>query len=353
MICVRSSIAMAGYRTPVLLFVDNARADFFRAARLSFTNPPAPINVFIGNQKNGDKRVLSSRIRLSHEEVIERIELPDPEAADLLQVRRAVWLGFYRSWLVSTGNGQESTLTKLPTWMAEGVIRKMDQPTWTADIDRVLSLWSHAALPSAAEMLAAKNGSDTEPALGTVMVAYLSERKTPETKPVLDGLIKAAAQGNDWTPERICTAITGTSDLEKLDADLDLWLLTLAQKVVKPGATTQGVVERFRSSLLIYPSDYGKFFDHSKPCITFQELVQYAQDPLFRQAAVGQAKWIRMGAIGRDERLNDLAESYVAFLQAFASGKKTGEMIRLLMQAEAQRRELEQTVRDGKTLTSE
>ncbi len=353
MICVRSSIAMAGYRTPVLLFIDNARADFFRAARLSFTTPPAPIHIFIGNQKNGDTRVLSSRIRLSHEEVIERIELPDPEAADLTQVRRAVWLGFYRSWLVSSGGGHESTLTKLPTWMAEGVIRKMDQATWTADIDRVLTLWSHAALPSAAAMLSAKNGANTEPALGTVMVAYLSERKTPEEKPVLDGLIKSAAQGNDWTPERICTTITGATDLEKLDTDLDLWLLTLSQKVVKPGTTTQGVVERFRSSLLIYPSDYGKFFDHIKPCITFQELVQHAQDPLFRQAAVGQAKWIRMGAIGRDERLNDLAESYVAFLQAFASGKKSGEMIRLLMQAEAQRRELEQTVRDGKTLTSE
>jgi hypothetical protein len=353
MICVRSSIAMAGYRTPVLLFVDNARADFFRAARLSFTNPPAPINIFIGNQKNGDKRVLSSRVRVSHDEVIERIELPDPEAADLLQVRRAVWLGFYRSWLVSNGGGHESTLTKLPTWMAEGVIRKMDQTTWTTDIDRFLYLWSHAALPSAAEMLAPKNGSDTEPAVGTVMVAYLSERKTLETKPVLDALIKAAAQGSDWTPERICSAITGTTELEKLDADLDLWLLTLSQKVVKPGTTTQGVVERFRSSLLIYPSDYGKFFDHSKPCITFQELIEHAKDPLLRQAAVGQAKWVRMGAIGRDERLNDLAESYVAFLHAFASGKKSGEMIRLLMQAEAQRRELEQTVRDGKTLTSE
>jgi hypothetical protein len=104
---------------------------------------------------------------------------------------------------------------------------------------------------------------------------------------------------------------------------------------------------------LIYPSDYGKFFNTSKPCITFHELIDYANDPVLRQAAVGQSKWVRMNAIGRDETLINLAESYVAFLDAFASGKKGGEFARLLMIAEAQRKELEQAVRDGKTLKSE
>lgn len=346
-------MAMAGYRTPVLIFADNARADFFRATRLSITNQPTPITIFIGNQRDGDKRVFSSRIRLSSDEVIERIELPDPEAADLLHVRRAIWLAFYRSWLVSTGGGHEVTLTKLPTWMAEGIIRKMDKITWAADIDRVLQLWSHAALPSARELLAAKNATATEPALGTVMAAYLSERKTLEGENVLDALIKAAALGKDWTPERICATITNTSDLDKLDENLDLWLIALALKVVTPGTTSEGNVERFRSSLLIYPADYGKFFSTSKPCITFHELLAYTSDPLLRQAAAGQARWVRMGAIGRDELLMNLAERYVAFLDAFASGKKGGELIRLLMLAEAQRKELEQTVRDGKTLKSE
>jgi hypothetical protein len=60
-----------------------------------------------------------------------------------------------------------------------------------------------------------------------------------------------------------------------------------------------------------------------------------------------------MGAIGRDETLGNLAERYATFLEAFATGKKGGELIRLLMLAEAQRKELEQTVRDGKTLKSE
>ncbi|MEI7946269.1 MAG: hypothetical protein WCJ02_06210 [bacterium] len=353
MICVRSSMAMAAYRTPVLMFADNARTDFFRATRLTIINQPAPINIFIGTKRDGDTRVFSSRIRLSDDEVIERIELPDPEAADLMHLRRAIWLAFYRSWLVSAGGGNEATLTKLPTWMAEGVIRKMDKTTWAIDIDRVLQLWSHAALPTARDLLTAQNGATTEPALGTVMATYLSERKTHEGKSVLDTLIKAAAQGNDWTPERICSAITNASDLDKLDENLDLWFLSLTKKVVIPGTTSEGIVERFRASLLIYPSDYGKFFNTNKPCITFHELTDYANDPLLRQAATGQARWVRMSAIGRDETLTNLAESYIAFLDAFVSGKKGDELVRLLMLAETQRKELEQAVRDGKTLKSE
>lgn len=353
LLCVRSSMAMAAYRTPVLMFADNARTDFFRATRLAITNQPAPINIFIGNKRDGDKRVLSSRIRLSSDEVIERIELPDPEAADLIHLRRAIWLAFYRSWLVSTGGGQEATLTKLPTWMAEGVIRKMDKTTWATDIDRVLQLWSHAALPTARELLAAKNATTNEPAIGTVLAAYLSERKTLEGKNVLDALIKSAAQGNDWTPERICSTITNTSDPDKMDEDLDLWLLSLTKKVVTPGTTSEGIVERFRASLLIYPSDYGKFFNTSKPCMTFHELLEYADDPLLKKAAAGQARWIRMAAIGRDETLTKLAESYIAFLDAYASGKKGGELAHLLTLAEVQRKDLEQAIKDGKTLKSE
>jgi hypothetical protein len=346
-------MAMAGYRTPVLMFADNARTSFFRATRLTFAIPPAPITLFLGNKKDGDTCVLSTRIRVSSDEVIERIELPDPEAADLMLLRCAIWRAIYRSWLVSAGGGHEATLMKLPTWLAEGVIRKIDPTTWSLDIDRVLQLWSHAVLPSAQELLAAKNAASIEPALGTVLAAYLAERKTYEGKNLFDALIKTASQNNDWTPERISSAITGTRDLDKLDKDLDLWLISLAKKIATPGMTTEGCLERFRASLLIYPSDYGKFFNTSKPYITFHELISYANDPLFQKAAASQAKWVRMGAIGRDATLSNLAERYATFLEAFASGKKGGELIRLLMLAEAQRKELEQTVRNGKTLKSE
>jgi len=353
LICVRSSLAMARYRTPVLLFADNVRSEFLRSARLTFTNPPAQLEIMIGNKRDGDTQVLSSRICISEKDVLERIELPDPEAADLTLFRRAIYLALYRSWLVASSGGTEATLSKLPIWLVEGAIRKMDKTTWSADIDRVLSLWSHAQLPPAHALLIAKNGSASEPALGAVLVAYLSERKGLEGKKPLDVLIKNASIGDDWSIEKIAVAITQTTDLQRLDEDLDLWLLALSKKVVLPGMTSEGVLQRFRSSLLIYPSDYGKLFNPKKPYITLQDLLETKDDPALRKAARGQARRIGMEAIGRDATLLGVAESYVSFLEAYASGKTGTDLERLLVDAEAQRKAIEQAVQTGKTVRSE
>jgi hypothetical protein len=344
---------MAGYRTPVLFFTDNTRSEFLRIARLTFANPPAPLEILIGNKRDGDTQVLASRICLSEKEVVERIELPDPETADLTLFRRAIYQALYRSWLVSSSGGTEVTLTKLPLWLTEGAIRKMDKTTWATDIDRILWLWSHAALPPAQELLLAKNKAASEPAIGTVLVAYLSERKGSEGKIPFDTLLKNASSGNDWSIEKIAGAITGTPDLQLLDEDMDLWFLSLSKKVVLPGMTSEGVLQRFRSSLLIYPSDYGKVFDSKKPYLTFQALLETKDDFVLKKAALGQARRIGVAAIGRDTTLTGLAERYIAFLEAYASGKTGADLARLLADAEAQRKGVEQAVQAGKSLRSE
>jgi len=353
LICVRSSQAMAGYRTPVLLFTDNARSEFFRASTLTFTSPPAQLEIVIGNKRDGDKQVLSSRLRLSERDVVERIELPDPEAADLALLRQAIWASLYRSWLVVSSGGEEKTLTKIPRWVAEGAVRKMDKATWASDIDRVLSLWSQALLPPARVLLAAKSDATTEPALGSALVAFLSERRGTEGKRPLDVLLKNAGTGADWAAEKVAAATTETTDLEKLDEELDLWLLALSKKVVLPGMTSEGVLQRFRASLLIYPSDYGKVFSSTRPCITLQDLLKTRDDPILKKAALGQARRIGLAVIGRDAALIGVAERYIAFLEGYATGKKDAELVQLLMLADAQQKALEQAVKDGKTVRSE
>jgi hypothetical protein len=353
LICVRSSLAMAGYRTPVLLFTDNARSEFSRAAPLTFTTPPAQLEIVIGNKRDGTTQVLASRLRLSEKDVVERIELPDPETADLTLLRRAIWAALYRSWLVVSSGGEEKTLAKLPLWLAEGAVRKMDKATWASDIDRGLSLWSQAALPPARVLLAAKNEATTEPALGSILVAFLSERRGTEGKRPLDVLLKNAGAGADWSPEKVAAALNGTTDLEKLDEELDLWLLSLSKKVVLPGMTSEGVLQRFRASLLIYPSDYGIVFNSTRPYITFHELLKTKDDPVLKKAALGQARRIGLDIIGRDKVLNGVAERYIAFLEGYATGKKDAELVQLLTLAEAQQKALEQAVKDGKTVRSE
>lgn len=353
LICVRSSQAMAGYRTPVLLFTDNIRSEFFRATVLTFTNPPAQLEIVIGNKRDGDTQVLSSRLRLSDKDVVERIELPDPETADLALLRRAIWTALYRSWLVVSSGGEEKTLTKIPRWVAEGAVRKMDKATWANDIDRVLSLWSQASLPPARVLLAAKSEATTEPALGSALVAFLSERRGAEGRRPLDVLLKNAGIGADWSPEKVAAAVTETTDLEKLDEELDLWFLALSKKIVLPGMTSEGVLRRFRASLLIYPSDYGKVFNSTRPYITFRELLKTKDDPVLKKAALGQARRIGLAVIGRDKALVGAAERYIAFLEGYAKGMKDTECAQLLTLAEAQQQALEQAVKDGKTVRSE
>lgn len=361
-VTVRSSAAMEGYRAPVLMFVQRAREEFLRAANLKMAAKDLSLDVAIGNQRDGDTRVLAGRVRLRDGGVGERIELPDPEAADLALLRYHVWMALYRSWLVSA-SGSEAVLERLPVWLMEGAVRRMDTETWPADVDRALLLWSRACLPTAQDLLVAESAAfEAEPSLGAVLADYLMSRKVfmaaPAQAPavgrevresVLDALIREAAKGQAWDVERLAEWVTGDADALALDRDLDLWLSALGRKVLVPGLTTEGTVRRFRANLLIYPTDYGIFFDQRKPWMTFQELAASA-DPALRKAAVRHVVQVQMAVAGRDSTLLALAEAYSQFLRAVAAGKKPKEVNVLLMKAEAQRKGLEEALKGGKMI---
>jgi hypothetical protein len=243
----------------------------------------------------------------------------------------------------------------------------MDAVAWPRDVDRALLLWSHACLPTATDIFAAENAAVVaEPAVGAVLADYLSGRRVSTNVTavavsgtdrraaggsVLDALVRGAGDGQAWSAERIAKLVTGEGDVAALDRDLDLWLATLGRKVLVPGLTTEGTLRRFRASLLIYPSDYGKFFNQRKPWVTFQELALAAPaDPVLRRAAASHVLNVQMAAVGRDGTFLALTDAYAAFLKAVASGKKPGEVSLLLMRAEAQRRGLEDALADGRVL---
>jgi len=383
-------MAMEGYRAPILMFVQRVREEFLRAAGLKVSVQDFALEVLVGNQRDGDTRVLSARVRLSNGNVCERIELPDPEAADLERLKRCVGMALYRSWLVSVGGG-EAVLERLPAWLAEGAVRRMDVETWPSDVDRVLLLWSRARLPTAQDLLAAENAAAAaEPALGAVLADYLMNRKvSANTAPpaasdaagvrnaaaasdaagvrnaaaasdaagvrnaaaasVLDAFIRDTSKEQPWTVEQVATLVTGRSDLSALDMDLDLWFAALGRKVLVPGLTTEGMLRRFRANLLIYPADYGKFFDQRKPWMTFQELAA-STDAEMRKAVAAHVLKLQMAVVGRDSTLLALADAYSQFLRAVATGKKPKEVNVLLMNAEAQRKGLEEALKGGKMI---
>jgi hypothetical protein len=347
-VVVYAPAAKAGYRAPVLVFVDRTRAELSRAARLTFGSQACPLEVAIGGKSDGDTSVLASRLRDRDGGVRERIELPDPEAADLSELRRAICAALLRSWMVVAG-GAEATMRELPSWLVGGVVRYMDHETRLADTDRMLLLWSHACLPSAAELFAADSlAAKTEPAVAAMLASWFLERR--QNVNPFEALLRGAAAGTAWSPAVASRLLTGSDNLTAFDAALDLRLLAEGRVVIKPGATTSGIVRRFRAHLLLFPSDYGKTLDTKRAWLTFQEAVVLADDPAIRRCAAAKAMTLRMAAFGRDGMLLAVSEGYAAFLVALARGEKQGELSRLLMVAEGMRRELERRTAQGAVL---
>jgi hypothetical protein len=347
-VVVYAPSSKAGYRAPVLVFVDRTREELRRTTRLKLGSQACVLEIALGGKSDGDTRVLASRLRDREGGLHERIELPDPEAADLSKFRRALCVALLRSWMVDAG-GTEATMREPPAWLFDGVIRYMDHETRQADLDRMLLLWSHACLPSAVELFAADSLAATrEPAVAAMLVNWFLEKRPNINS--FEALLRGAATGTAWRPEGAGLLLAGTDQPAAFDAALDRWLLSEGRVVIKPGLTTAGIVRRFRAHLLLYPADYGKTLDASRPWLTFHEVVALADDPAVRSGVAEKEAPLRAAAFGRDGMLLAVSEAYVAFMTAFARGEKQGELSRLLMEAEGMRKELEHRTAQGAVL---
>lgn len=347
-VSVYAPVSKAGYRAPVLLFVDRTREELQRALRLKFGSQLCPLEVVIGGKSDGDQRVLSSRLREESGRYKERIELPDPEAADLGRFRRAVFVAMLRGWMVEAG-GAEATPQDLPLWLIDGVLRSANREARQADTDRTLLLWSRACLPVASELFAFDSVAATrEPAVAAVLAGWFLE-KHPTGIP-FESLLRAAATGTPWEAGRVASLLAGTEDPAAFDEALDRWLLAEGRQVIMPGLTTKEIVRRFRSHLLLYPCDYDKNIGQEKAGLTFQEAAARADDQAVRSVAQNQAVSIRMSVLGRDGMLLAVSEAYARFLEALARGEKRGELSRLLVVAEGMRKELEHKTARGEVL---
>lgn len=338
-VVIRAPFASRNYRGPVLIFVDRTREELMRATHLKLGSPLCPLEVVLGERQEQDKRVLSSRVVSPEGSVNERIELPNPETADLEAFRRAVCIALLRAWMVTEG-GREGEMQDVPLWLINGVVRYTGRETRQADIDRTLALWSRACLPPAIALFAAESVATTqEPEVTAVLASWFLEKR-PEGNP-FEILLRKAAKGEKWRPEMGALLLTGTSDATAFDSALDRWLVGLRGTVVKPGLTTVGILRRFRSLLLLYPAFYGTTFGNNQSSITFQEAVMCADSLEVRQRAVIQASWVELGAVGRDGMLLAVAEAYAAFLRGLSAGETKGTLSKMLLEAEAMRRDLE------------
>lgn len=338
-VVVYAPTTKAGYRMPVLIFVNQWRDELQRVLRLKLGSQACLLEVAIGGKSDGDKRVLTVRLQDAGGGVRERIELPDPEAADLEAFRRAICVALLRAWMVDAG-GTAATMRDVPVWLVDGVLRYMNRDMRQADVDRTLRLWSRACLPPAGGLLAFDSAAATrETAVAAVLASWFLEKRQEGS--VFETLLRRAATGSDWSAERAGQLLAGTNDLCQVDAYVDGRMLAETHVVTKPGLTTEGIVRRFRSHLLLYPAFYDKTWGHNEPWCSFQEAVARSTDPDVRASAALLAPRVKLAAIGRDGMFLALAEAYTTFLEALAHGESQAALSQLLEDAEGMRRTLE------------
>jgi hypothetical protein len=344
-VAVYAPRSKAGYRMPVLTFVTQHSADLQRTLRLKLGSQACPLEIVIGGKSDGDTRVLAARLRDPGGGVRERIDLPDPETADLALLRRAVSVALLRAWMVDAG-GTEATMRDLPMWLVDGILRYMNRDQRQADMDRTLWLWARAGLPAAAALVAADSAAATrEPAVAAVLASWFMDRRDGVS--LFETLLRGAATGTAWSSDGAARLLMNADDPVRFDEWVDQRLLAEGRMVARPGLTTDGIVRRFRAHLLLYPAFYGKKLGEQHVWCSFQEAVPQAGDPEVRSAASAQRLRVKMAAVGRDGMLLAVSEAYDAFLEALAKGAKQGELDRLLREAEGMRRTLEERAGRG------
>ena len=349
-LAIYAPAAKMGYRVPVLTFAARTREELERTSRLKFGAQKCPLEIAIGDKSDGDTRVLTARLRDSDGGIRERIELPDPEAADLVLFRRAVCVALLRSWMVEAG-GTDETMKDVPMWLIDGVVRHMDYESRQSDLDRVLLLWSRACLPPAAELFAAESSAaKREPSLAAVLAGWFLEKRPRGQSNLFEALLRGAATGTPWTSSRASSLLAGVDDPVAFDQAFDLWLLSEGRQVVRPGITTDGIVRRFRAHLQFFPSDCGKAMNPKRATLPLREMLPLASDPDVKKNALDLAMRVKMSALGHDGTLIAVSEGYVRFLNGFAHGANLEELSRMLTDAETMRGELEKKTARGEVL---
>ena len=351
-IVIHAPMAKSLYRSPVLVFADRARQDLGRATRMKFEPENGILDIVIGNKSDGDKSVLSSRQKDSATGAVrERIDLPDAEHADLGRLRVAVCTAFLRLWITDAAP-DPTKAADLPDWLLEGLVRYLNRETRQQDLDRTLLLWSRACLPPAAQLVAADSeAASKEPAVAAVLAGWLLEKKA--TGAPLEAILRDAARGEKWSVPAASKLLAGTDDPFAFDECLDRKLLADGRKIIVPGVTTDGVIARFRATLLLYTPLSDNFMYTSAFGKSFREAIAEADDPACRAEAFEQAGRVKLAAVGRDGTLLAVSDAYTKFLLALAQGEKPAELMQLLADAEVRRSAMEQRAAKGEVLSAE
>lgn len=333
-----------GLRWPVLQFADRFGDEFFRVTRLARGRVEHPIVIRLGSDTN-DLRVVSGTVPGLTGGEREWIELPDPDHADLDELRLALTHALVREWLRSQAINRRP-LPEPPVWLLAGMARYVGSGHRIADLDDVRMQWLRGRLPTLEEIFSGEPPvAARHPALQAVLADWLLNR--PEEP--FGALLRRVAEGAAWSPALLAEVLR-RSRISALEEDWDAWQVDVAHKIRQPGLTTPGTVQAFRAQLAIYPGDWGLPFADAWRGREPAECLGWPATPQTQAALRGKAGSIRLFAVGRDATLQRVAAAYGNFFEALAAGEDRDRLRNMLAQAEELRRQIESRAAKGEML---
>lgn len=301
-----------GFRRPILAFAVNeidSLSKTYGIKREKTANPGLVIYALDG--RTNDTRVVVRRETRKDGSGVSKVFLPSPGYSDLDDLRSAIARAFL---------GPD-----LPDWVIQGVLRCRNEDVRRDDTRFVLQLWSSGRLPFFPALCTdLREAKGRAAALPGYVVGWMLERKIfPELR------------NRPWDGKKLAEMLTGETDPSLQDRASDERLVRLSRSVLEPGTCDRWDADFFSSRMMLYsPSFAVKLAGDGYSCSYRQALEEGESNLVVRTAALLKSREVPLYALGRGERLQDVARTYQRFLLGVAAGEDKKKLAGMLKAAD-------------------
>ena len=297
-----------GFRRPILAFAGNLLDSLSAAFDVKRTKTKEPgLVIYAMDGRTNDTRVIVRPETRRNGSKVVKIYLPSPGYSDLGELRSGIAKSFIGA--------------DMPDWLAQGVLRCLDDATRRADTRFVLELWSAGRLPFFPALCTdLRVGKGKAAALPGYVAGWIREKKI---------LSQLKAEG--WNGRRLAEMLTDEKVPVMQDRASDERLARLARSVLEPGRCGTWELDFFSSRLMLYPPYSDVKFANGRAMCTFREAMEAGESNLLvRATALLKSRELPLYALGRGDGLKAAADAYARFLLGVAAGedgKKLGQLL--------------------------
>jgi hypothetical protein len=232
----------------------------------------------------------------------------------------------------------------LPAWPAVGFAENLTAERRARAGGEGYTRWREGTLPPPTVFLRGA-APETDRAMSALLIGWLVD--LPESRRRFERFFKVLSSEGGLAPEELAALTVASGALGEMDSQWDEWMLRQKRMVYQPGTATTYDVEVLQAELLLYPGSFGIPRHLSDRPLRMRELLQFREAPWMSVTAFSKGQSLRLAAIGRGEAMADVAERYVAFLNALTGKAGDDKAAALLDAADKALAEFRRSVEGG------